>query len=109
MAAEYTINNNIINLSAIDEDWHFPGPGELYIASIEFFPGAIDDKLIFRMNSATGLKITNMLSTDGGPMIKYFNPAFPFGAKAFDPYIKFSECVLSVGHEVIIDGMLTLA
>ena len=39
MAAEYTINNNIINLSVIDEDWHFPGPGELYIASIEFFLG----------------------------------------------------------------------
>jgi len=109
MAAVYTINNGIINLSVIDEDWHFPGPGVLYVASIEFLPGAVGDKIIFRLDADTGSKVTSMLSTDGGPMIKYFNPAFPFGAKALDLYIKFSECVLSVGHEVIIDAKLTLA
>ena len=61
---------------------------------IKFFAGADDDLLVVRDGSATGPRITSLLAGDGEGRVDMTVPI------TMQPYIVFSECVLSAGHFV---------
>lgn len=58
----------------------------MYISSIGFMPSQAGDKLVVRNGSATGAKIANFYSVDGGPQIKYFS-----GERVYRPYILYTD------------------
>jgi hypothetical protein len=94
-----------LELSNIDADWDFstqrPSKWQVNprISSIEFHPGAANDLLVVRHGSVGGVRrfFSNYADSQSDSRIKYFH-----GSRVI-PYIKFSECVFSSGHLVIIE------
>lgn len=94
----------VITLSAMDSDWNWLDTltgssftSGINLASIQFKPGAADDELIIR-NGAI----------DGAPMIawkcadEYDYKVFYCHGVKYKPFIDYSECTLSAGHQIII-------
>jgi len=91
-----------IQITGIAADWDWGTvmtdfPNDVRLASITFVPGAANDKLIVKEDSAAGAVIMHALCLDTDEKIKYF-----YGTK-HSPYVDFSDCILSAGHMVIID------
>ena len=89
------------SITEIDEDWQ--AQGFYPLESIQFLPGnTAADLLIVRDRTVDGaviyyLQAPGLKSSETGMYIKYFNGNY------HQPYIDFSECVLSAGHEVLIE------
>ena len=104
MANTVTRNGPIIALSAMDSDWDWLDTltGTSYasgvnLMSIQFQPGAADDILIVRNASLTGAPIVAWKCAD-----EYDYKVYYCHGTKYKPYIDFSECTLTAGHQVII-------
>ena len=98
------VQGNIIAVSAMDSDFRIADAitsGHLgagwKLVSIEFFGGALNDRLIVKNGSDTGPVLMDRYIVDD---IKYSTTKYFFGAK-LNPLIDFSACTLSAGHKII--------
>lgn len=94
-----------LELSAINADWDYKTarpsswPKVPRIGSIEFHPGAANDRCIFRHKDVGGVRRfdSNYAESDNDSRIKYFH------GQRVQPYLKFSECTFAAGAYVIIE------
>ena len=94
-----------LEISDIDADWDYKTEkpdtwqNRPRLNSIEFHPGAANDRCIFRQGNDGGIRRfdSNYADSESDSRIKYFH-----GSRA-RPYLKYSECVFSVGAYVIIE------
>ena len=102
-AATEVLSGNFLELTAIGEDWDWTDTWGttsegVYIEFIAFKPGAASDKLSIKEGTAAGPEIfpsVPRLSTSDGQIVYY-------GGKQIRPYLDFSDCTFSSGHEVFI-------
>ena len=94
-----------LELTEVAADWSYKAskpsnwPELPRISSVQFDPGATDDKLIVKDDGDTGPRrcVLGPADNPNDQRIKYF-----FGAR-FVPSIDFSECTLSAGHRIVIE------
>jgi hypothetical protein len=93
---------NVIEITELNADWFWSSvvrPDQyFYIVSIEFIGGNINDTLIVRNQSLIGPVMFKRTIFD--TEYRFFNKVF--GGVKLQPAIKFSECVVSTGHKIII-------
>jgi hypothetical protein len=105
--ATNTVNSTggrqVLQVSAMDSDFNMVAQtgytqyadGGVPIVVILFYPGAADDILVVKQQSASGPIITKLKSTDGEPRV------MPLYGSRVKPYIDYSECTLSSGAFVV--------
>ena len=107
MAATVVRNGPFVQLTAIDADWiwttTFPNhPQGIKVDWIAFKPGATAlDKCSIKQDSATGSEIflsIPAVSLSYGQIVYY-------SGALLRPYIDFSDCTFTTGHEVVIKLM----
>lgn len=94
-----------IEITDLTSDWDYgtdkpaSWPDYPRISSIEFHPGAANDLCIVRNHKEAGVRrfSSNYADSQSDSRIKYFH-----GAR-IDPFIDYSECVVSSGHVLIIE------
>jgi hypothetical protein len=96
--------NGCLEIYSITSDWDYrtekPKLWEDFprIQSIQFIPGAKDNKLIIRERDTGGpVRFSVTCETHYGLNVKYYD-----GTRV-TPYIVFSESILTEGHRVIIE------
>ncbi len=104
-AATVTKSDLMISITGIDADWVWTDEyvsgsraESLKVQWIYFSPGATDDVLAIEHINASGSRIfPNTAAADA-----YSPIAIPYYGAKLKPYIDFSDCTLSAGHQVLI-------
>jgi hypothetical protein len=94
-----------LELGGISEDWDYKAskpsgwPDNPRLNSIEFHPGAANDRLVVKQKEDGGPTRfdSNITDSAADSRIKYFH-----GSRVL-PYIDYSECIFGAGHKVIIE------
>jgi len=103
MATE-TASHGTLTITSIAADWDYKTskpsswPDVPRIASIQFTPGAADDKITVKEQGDTGPTVFYVICENAyDQRIKYFH-----GTRII-PFIDFGDCTLSTGHSVTIE------
>lgn len=88
-----SIYGQVVAVSAMDSDYALGGGN---VVSIEFFGGAVNDRLVIKNGSDSGPVLFDRIVSDlTFPPIKYFFNSW------LTPVIDFSDCTLSAGHKIV--------
>ena len=94
MANTVNESGNVIEISAIDEDWD--PDSNLNVQFIKFVPGQANDICVMKAADDSGPECFRANPTDAEPRIVYY------GGTTLRPYLDYSACTLNTGAKVII-------
>ena len=97
-------DQGFIDITSISADWDYASEVAAYprekegpiIDLILFAPGAANDRLVIKNGDASGPVVFKATATTTDERVVYYH------GKRMRPFIDYSECTLSTGHQVVI-------